>query len=79
MGLRRNILEVRDGIVKFVLSGLACHTRNVPSLCFYQTAKAIRGGWSATLPNRIRSGATGTLLQLRVLRFGLPQDEAAIP
>jgi hypothetical protein len=50
MGLRRNSLELRDGVVKFVLSDLACHTRNVPSLRFHQAAEAIRGGWSANLP-----------------------------
>jgi hypothetical protein len=47
MGLRRNSLELRGGVVKFVLSDLACHNRNVPSLCFHQAAEAIRGGRSA--------------------------------
>jgi hypothetical protein len=50
MGLRRNSLELATAFVKFVLSDfsdLACHTINVPSLCFHQAAEAIRGGWSA--------------------------------
>ncbi len=56
MGLRRNSLELRDGVVKFVLSDNSCSptwhaTRNVPSLRFHQAAEAIRGGWSATLPS----------------------------
>ena len=45
MGLQPNSLEPRDGAVKFALSDLACHNRNVPSLCFHQAVEAIRGGW----------------------------------
>src|SRR5712692_5958294 len=51
MGLRRNSLELRDGVVKFVLSDSCSRMskldRNIPCLCFHQAAEAIRGGWSA--------------------------------
>ena len=55
MSLRRNSLELRDGIVKFVLSDLACHTRNVSP--FYVFTRRPRRFGAATRKLRLGPGS----------------------
>jgi hypothetical protein len=65
MGLRRNSSELRDGIVKFVLSDLACHTSTRAEVCFATKAApplrcAVSTGSSKPVGELLVSGKAAT-------------------